>query len=95
MFSNPESLEGKIVSRWLGDVNNNLGLAYEILGDLPKAAENYRNAVGYNPAFGLAYYNLGIVSAKLRDAAKYSEQLQILRMIDPGLAERLQARVER
>jgi len=31
----------------------------------------------------------------LRDASKYSEQLQILRMIDPVLAERLQTRVER
>jgi hypothetical protein len=95
MFSTPGSIEGKIVNSWLGDVSNNLGLAYEILGNLPKAAENYRNAVGYNPSLGLAYYNLGIVSAKLNDASKYSEQVQILRMIDPGLAERLQVRVEK
>lgn len=95
MFDSPQSVEDRVVKVWLGDVNNNLGLAYEILGNLPKAAENYHNAVGYNPSFGLAYYNLGIVSAKLHDAAKYSEQVQILRMIDPDLAERLQARVER
>jgi Tfp pilus assembly protein PilF len=95
MFSTPGAVEGKIVSRWLGDVNNNLGLAYEILGNLPKAAENYRNAVGYNPSLRLAYYNLGIVSAKLNDGSKYSEQLQILMMIDPILAARLQARVEK
>lgn len=95
MFSSPGSLEGKIVNRWLGDVNNNLGLAYEITGNLQKAAESYRSAVGYNPSLGLAYYNLGIVSAKMGNASVYSEQVQILRLIDPALAERLQGRVEK
>ena len=92
MFGDPAALEDKIVSRWLGEVNNNLGLAYEILGNLPKAAENYRNAVGYNPALSLAYYNLGIVSVLMGDFTKYAEQRQILMMIDPVLAERLQLR---
>jgi len=95
MFSTPGSIKGETVNSWLGDVNNNLGLAYEILGNLPKAADNYRSAVGFNPSLGLAYYNLGIVSAKLSDAPKYSEQVQILRMLDPVLAERLQSRVEK
>jgi len=92
MFGDPAAFEDKIVSRWLGEVNNNLGLAYEILGNLPKAAENYRNAVGYNPALSLAYYNLGIVSVLMGDFTKYAEQRQILMMIDPVLAERLQLR---
>jgi len=95
MFSTPESMKVENVNRWLGDVNNSLGLAYEILGNMPKAAENYKNAVGYNPALTIAYYNLGIVSARMGDAPKYSEQVQILRMIDPSLAEHLQGRVEK
>lgn len=95
MFRTPESLESKIVNRWLGDVNNNLGLAYEIIGNLQKAAESYRSAVGYNPSLGLAYYNLGIVCAQMGNASEYSEQVQILRLIDPVLAERLQSRVEK
>jgi tetratricopeptide (TPR) repeat protein len=94
-FKEPESITYRNVNRWQGEVNNNLGLAYEILGNLSKAAENYRNAVGYNPSLGLAYYNLGIVSAKMGDASRYSEQVQILRLIDPILAERLQGRVEK
>lgn len=92
MFREPAAIEDKVVNKWLGEVNNNLGLAYEILGNLPRAAEFYRNAVGYDPAFGLAYYNLGIVSAARRDIASYAEQLQILMLIDPVLAERLQLR---
>jgi tetratricopeptide (TPR) repeat protein len=93
MFREPEAINEQNTSRWQGEVNNNLGLAYEIIGNLDKAAENYRNAIGYNPSLGLAYYNLGIVSAKMGDVAKYSEQQQILWMLDPVLAERLQLRV--
>jgi hypothetical protein len=95
MFLTPGSLKGKIFNKWLGDVNNNLGLAYEITGNLNKAVESYSNAVGYNPALGLAYYNLGIASAKMGDVPRYSEQVQILRMIDPLLAERLHDMVEK
>jgi Tfp pilus assembly protein PilF len=95
MFQTPGSHESKIVNRWLGDVNNNMGLAYEITGNLTRAVEFYSNAVGYNPALTIAYYNLGIASAKMGDASKYSEQLQILNMLDPALAGRLHDRVEK
>lgn len=93
MFREAGSLEAKVVNSWLAEVNNNLGLAYEISGNFGKAADNYRNAAGYNPSLGLAYYNLGIISAKTGDGAEYSKQQQILWMLDPALAERLQARV--
>src|SRR6185369_13500276 len=83
MFSEPAAINERTMNRWQGDVNNNLGLAYEIIGNYPKAVENYRNAIGYNPAFGLAYYNLGIISAAMGDLPNYAEQQQILWMIDP------------
>src|SRR6185369_11536313 len=54
MFLDPRAVEDKVVNKWLGDVNNNLGLGYEINGNFSKALENYRNATGYNPALGLA-----------------------------------------
>ena len=95
MFNDPRAIEGTTVSRWLGDVNNNLGLAYEITGDLPKAANSYRSAIGHYPAMGVAYFNLGLVSAAMNNYEIYSEQLQILLMIDPVLAERLQLRAAR
>jgi len=93
MFRDPLAVQGETVNRWLGDVYNNLGLAYELTGNLPKAAENYRNAIGYYPALGIAYFNLGIVSVAMGDYGKYAEQLQILMMFNPPLAERLQLRV--
>lgn len=95
MFDSPRAVEREHMSRWLGDVNNNLGLAYEILGNLPKAAEFYRNAVGYYPSLGVAYYNLGLVSAAMGDYDRYMEQQQILLLVAPPLADRLQARVGR
>ncbi|NVN98791.1 MAG: tetratricopeptide repeat protein [Geobacteraceae bacterium] len=93
MFSEPGAITSVNVGRWKSDVNNNLGLSYEILGNLQNAADCYRNAVGYNPSMGLAYYNLGILNAKSGDQSGYAVQLQILRMVDPALAKRLQARV--
>jgi len=93
MFRSPKAVEDVTVSRWLGDANNNLGLAYEIMGNLPKAAENYRNAIGYNPGLTVAYFNLGMVSAAMGDRDKYMEQQQVLWIMDPFLAERLQQRV--
>jgi len=41
-------------------VLNNLGWAYYKKGDLPKAIENYRRALGMKPDFGLAHYNIGL-----------------------------------
>jgi type IV pilus assembly protein PilF len=40
-------------------VLNNIGWAYYKKGDLPRAIENYRSALGMKPDFGLAQYNLG------------------------------------
>jgi len=81
------------VSRWLGNVNNNLGLAYEIVGNLTRAEEYYRNSIAYYPSLGVAYYNLALVAAKKGDFATTEEQKQILWLIDPLRAERLQIRL--
>lgn len=40
---------------------NNLGFAYELMGDLEKAAEEYRAAIPLNPLPGLHYQNLARV----------------------------------
>lgn len=93
MFTSPESIRDEVIDRWQGDVNNNLGLAYEILGNYSKAAENYRNAIGYAPSLTLAYYNLGIVSAVTGDYETLAAQQQVLMLLDPVLAERLAQRV--
>ncbi len=93
VFKDPRAIEDRVVSRWLGEVNNSLGLAYEITGNFPKAAENYRNAAGYSPSLGIAYFNLAIVSAGMGDYRTIAEQQQILWLVDPVLAERLKSRL--
>jgi len=93
MFTTPESIKDEVVNKWQGEVNNNLGLAYEILGNYPKAAENYRNAIGYSPSLTIAYFNLGIVSALAGDYETLASQQQVLMLLDPVLAERLRQRV--
>ena len=93
MFSDPGAITERNVSRWQADVQNSLGLAYELTGNLPKAAESYRSAIGFNPALGIAYYNLAIVSVAMRDFRTYQSQLQILYLVDPILADRLRKRV--
>lgn len=93
MFSDPGAITERNVSRWQADAQNSLGLAYELTGNLPKAAESYKNAIGFNPALGIAYYNLALVSVAMRDYRTYQSQLQILFLVDPILADRLRKRV--
>lgn len=91
--ADPQTLTSETLNEWLGNAHNNLGLAYELTGSLPNAVENYRSAIGFKPSLGIAYFNLGLVSATMGRHEKYGEQLQILWMVDPILANRLQSRV--
>jgi len=91
--ADPRTLTSEKLNEWLGNTHNNLGLAYELTGNFPNAEENYRSAIGFNPSLGIAYFNLGLVSAATGKYERYGEQVQILWMVDPILANRLQSRV--
>jgi hypothetical protein len=69
---------------------NNLGLAYEYLGAPFKAKESYRAALRVNPAYDLAWYNLGLLSKQTGDGGLAAKALTELKRLNPPLAERLE-----
>ena len=70
---------------WLAISSNNLGLAYEHLGNLNKAKENYQKALFFNPSLDLAWLNLALVSSWLNDTSTAETALINLRRINPML----------
>jgi len=68
---------------------NNLGLAYEYLGEVRKAGEPYRAALLINPDYDLAWYNLGLLSIRLGEQGPVDKALQQLQRLNPILAEAL------
>jgi tetratricopeptide (TPR) repeat protein len=68
---------------------NNMGLAYEYLGEPLNAREPYRAALLINPAYDLAWYNLGLLSIQLGDKAQVDNALIRLKELNPSLAESL------
>ncbi len=72
-------------TQWLAISSNNLGLAYEHLGNLTMARENYLKAVTVNPMLDLAWYNLALVAARQSDTGNTASSLKALRTINPIL----------
>lgn len=65
---------------------NNLGLAYEYLGEPRKAGEPYQAALLINPDYDLAWYNLGLLSIRLGDREQAAKALQQLKRLNLTLA---------
>ena len=66
------------VSKWFSNALNNLGVAYLLQNNIPKAFDNYRKALEINPSFSLARENaLSLISAlpDRAQASRYSEQM--------------------
>jgi len=70
---------------WMANSYNNLGLAYEYLGNRYLAEENYRKAATTNPSLDLAWYNLALLAAQQNDAAAVAASLERLSAINPQL----------
>jgi tetratricopeptide (TPR) repeat protein len=83
------SLSRKDQNRLQCIMYNNLGLAYEYLGELRKAGEPYRAALLINPDYDLAWYNLGLLSIRLGEQGQAAKALQQLQRLNPALAEAL------
>lgn len=82
-------LERKDENRLQCIMYNNLGLANEYLGKPLKAREHYRAALMVNPAYDLAWYNLGLLSLQLSDRGQFNNALLQLKKFNPPLADAL------
>jgi tetratricopeptide (TPR) repeat protein len=90
---NSGALDYKNVTRWESLVSNNLGLAYEYLGQPEKARNAYMVAVNLDPKYDLAWYNLALFASGQGDRALASQALWQLRMVNPVLANALESRL--
>jgi len=70
---------------WMAVSYNNLGLAYEYLGNIYLSQKYFQKAVSLNPALDLAWYNLALVAARRNDPATLKSSLDNLKAIAPRL----------
>lgn len=79
------NVDSKYRKEWLAISYNNLGLAYEYLGNQYLARENFLKSVTFNPALDLAWYNLALIAAHLDDKHTVSSAMKALSEINPRL----------
>lgn len=72
-------------NEWSAISYNNLGLAYEHLGNMFLAQENYQKAVTLNPYLDFAWYNLALVAVRRDDSFTVAGILETLRTLNPPL----------
>ncbi|HEY5973317.1 MAG TPA: tetratricopeptide repeat protein [Geobacteraceae bacterium] len=90
MFENPQATGSDLLKDWYAKGYNNLGLAYELQRNLKQAIYYYEKSIGMDPAFGEAYYNLGLALLVSGDRQGAAVQAQVLALLNPPLARRLQ-----
>lgn len=66
---------------------NNLGLAYEYMELPEKAVIAYTKALRINPTYDLAWYNLGLLSARIGDRNQVAKAIRQLEDLQPQLAK--------
>ena len=69
---------------------NNLGLAYEYLGNPVKAREAYRSAIWADPGYDLAWFNMGLLAKNGGDGGQVAIALRELQRLGSPWVERLQ-----
>lgn len=84
---------GKVDLRWYSRFNsikfNNMGLALEYLGCPEEALKWYVESLNASPDFDLAWFNLGLLSARLGNTKQGNEAILKLETLNPGLANNL------
>ena len=82
-------VDGVSFMKYDAAIRNNLGLAYEYLGEFENARRNYIFSTRINPAYDLAWYNLGLLSKKSGDREQAVNAMAQLNSLNSPLAESL------
>ena len=89
MFDLGAAINSTYQNEWFALGYNNLGLAYDSLGQIPESIDNFGKAIAMNPRLAVAYYNLGLAYVAMKDRQKATGQYEMLRTLNPPLAEQL------
>lgn len=73
-------------SAWQALSYNNLGLAYEYLGNLRAAQVNFEMASLLDPSLDLAWLNQALNASQRRDVKRYERAMEKLSLLNPGMA---------
>jgi tetratricopeptide (TPR) repeat protein len=69
------------------ELYNDRGLAYQASGDFDQALEDFQDAIGRNPGFPPAYYNIGKLLYELGEYAFAVRDYSSAILIDPSYAD--------
>ncbi|MBI5665457.1 MAG: tetratricopeptide repeat protein, partial [Nitrospirae bacterium] len=71
----------------------NLGIAYGESGMHAKAIETFKKVLEITPDAAGAHYNIAISSLRLNDRESALKEYEILKGLDPQIAEKLQSEI--
>lgn len=84
-----DTVKPELMVPWRALSYNNLGLAYELLGNLYSAKANYILAASTNPALDLAWYNLALIAVRLNDRNGFEAARTRLLQLNPARVAQL------
>ncbi|WP_459815595.1 tetratricopeptide repeat protein [Geotalea toluenoxydans] len=93
LFDMSAGITSTYQSEWFALAYNNLGLAYDSMGQVNESIENFQKAISMNPRLAQAYYNLGLAFLAMKDKGQAADQYRMLRSLDPELAAKLREAV--
>lgn len=85
----PETVKPEYMVAWTALSHNNLGLAYEHLGNLQWARNNFTLATTIDPSLDLGWLNLAIICARMNDRHGYDSAYARLAQLNPTRAKAL------
>jgi tetratricopeptide (TPR) repeat protein len=85
----PDTVKPEFIVPWTALSHNNLGLAYEFLGNLQWARNNFTLATRIDPTLDLAWLNLAIICARQQDRPGYEAAIARLAVLNPPRATAL------